>query len=98
MDAPKSPIKTVKTGRVVAQSSRKTVKVRVERPIRHPMYNKIVRRGRTFLVHDEAERCKVGDLVRIVETRPLSRLKRWRVLEIVLPPAAAAKGETGGAS
>jgi small subunit ribosomal protein S17 len=61
----------------------KTVTVAVERQVRHPLYRKIVRRKQTFLVHDETEKCKVGDVVRIIETRPISKTKRWRVLEII---------------
>ncbi len=61
----------------------KTVTVAVERQVRHPLYRKIVRRKQTFLVHDETEKCKVGDVVRIIETRPISKTKRWRILEII---------------
>jgi small subunit ribosomal protein S17 len=75
--------KTTKVGTVVAKKMKKTVTVEVERQIRHPLYKKTVRQRRTFLVHDETEKCKVGDLVRIIETRPISKMKRWRVLEIV---------------
>jgi small subunit ribosomal protein S17 len=61
----------------------KTVTVLVERQVRHPLYKKTVRKRRTFLAHDEYEKCKVGDLVRIIETRPVSKRKRWRVVEIL---------------
>ncbi len=61
----------------------KTVTVEVVRQIRHPLYRKTVRKKQTFLVHDAAEKCKVGDIVRIIETRPISKTKRWRVAEIV---------------
>jgi small subunit ribosomal protein S17 len=61
----------------------KTVNVLVERQVRHPLYKKTVRKRRTFLAHDEYEKCKVGDLVRIIETRPVSKRKRWRVVEIL---------------
>jgi small subunit ribosomal protein S17 len=61
----------------------KTVVVSVERIIRHPLYGKILRRTATFKAHDEANECAVGDRVRIMETRPLSKQKRWRVVEIV---------------
>jgi len=59
------------------------VKVLVERLERHPLYKKTVKRRKVFLVHDEHDKCKVGDVVRIVETRPISKLKRWRVAEII---------------
>ncbi|MGC9024365.1 MAG: 30S ribosomal protein S17 [Chloroflexia bacterium] len=70
-------------GRVVSNKMMKTVVVEVEYRRRHPLYQKIVRKRRRFLAHDEENTCQEGDLVRIVETRPLSRLKRWRVLEIL---------------
>jgi small subunit ribosomal protein S17 len=75
--------KTTKVGTVVAKRMKKTVTVQVERQVRHPLYKKITRQRRTFLAHDEYEKCKVGDVVRIIETRPISKLKRWRVVEIV---------------
>ena len=87
--------KTTKVGTVVAKNMKKTVTVQVERQIRHPLYKKIVRRRQTFLVHDETEKCKVGDTVRIVETRPISKLKRWRVLDIIGLSSSVASPETG---
>jgi len=75
--------KTTKTGVVIGNKMKKTVTVLVERPVRHPLYKKIIKKRKKFLVHDEYEKCKIGDVVRIVETRPLSKRKRWRVQEIV---------------
>jgi len=75
--------KTTKTGTVIGAKMTKTVTVQVERQFRHPLYKKIVRTRRTFLAHDEQGKCKVGDVVRIIETRPISRHKRWRVVEIL---------------
>jgi len=75
--------KTAKTGVVIGKKMRKTVTVLVERQLRHPFYKKIIRRRKKFLAHDEYEKCKIGDIVRIVETRPISRRKRWRVTEIL---------------
>ena len=75
--------KTTKVGTVVGKKMKKTVTIRVERQVRHPLYKKIIRSQKTFLAHDEYEKCKVGDVVRIIETRPISKLKRWRVVEIV---------------
>jgi small subunit ribosomal protein S17 len=69
-------------GLVIGDKADKTVKVRVERLVRHSQYKKMVRRRKTYAVHDEGNECQVGDRVRIVETRPLSKTKRWRVLEI----------------
>jgi small subunit ribosomal protein S17 len=83
MDTQGQARKTTKVGTVVAKKMQKTVTVEVERQVRHPLYRKTIRRKQTFLVHDEAEKCKVGDIVRIIETRPISKTKRWRVLEIV---------------
>src|SRR5512136_2763059 len=83
MDTPRQARKTTKVGTVVAKKMKKTVTVQVERQIRHPLYRKTIRRKQTFLVHDDAEKCKVGDIGRIIETRPISKTKRWRVLEII---------------
>ena len=91
MDTPRQARKTTKVGTVIARKMQKTVTVQVERQIRHPLYKKTIRRKQTFLVHDEAEKCKVGDVVRIIETRPISKTKRWRVLAIIgLTPALTA--------
>jgi small subunit ribosomal protein S17 len=95
MDTKGQKRKTTKVGTVVAKKMKKTVTVEVERQFRHPLYKKIVRRKKTFLVHDETEKCKVGDTVRIIETRPISRLKRWRVLEIVGLSASASDPAAG---
>jgi small subunit ribosomal protein S17 len=75
--------RTAKVGVVIGNNMKKTVTVLIERQVRHPFYKKIVKRRKKFLAHDEYEKCKVGDLVKIVETRPLSKRKRWRVLEIL---------------
>lgn len=83
MEAKREKRITTKIGTVIAKNSAKTVKVLVERLERHPLYKKTVKRRKTFLVHDEHEKCKIGDVVRIVETRPISKLKRWRVVEII---------------
>jgi len=72
-----------RSGVVVSKSGDKTVVVEVERRKRHEQYDKVIRQSKKFHAHDEANTAKVGDQVRIVETRPLSRLKRWRVIGIV---------------
>lgn len=72
--------KRILEGVVVSNAANKTVTVRVERRIRHPLYNKIVRRSKKYAAHDEDNRCQVGDVVRIEESRPLSKTKRWRVV------------------
>lgn len=72
-----------RVGTVVSDKMSKTVVVSVETTMRHPLYEKAVRRARKFYAHDADDGCKVGDLVRIAETRPLSKLKRWRVVEVI---------------
>ncbi len=87
--------KTAKVGVVVAKKTKKTVTVKVERQLRHPLYKKTIKRQKKFLAHDEYEKCKVGDVVRIIETRPISRRKRWRVLEIIGLSSAEIETELG---
>jgi small subunit ribosomal protein S17 len=71
--------KRVLQGTVVSDKCDKTVTVLVERKIRHPLYNKIIRRSKKYAAHDETNSCKIGDVVRIVESRPISKSKRWAV-------------------
>ncbi len=73
----------VRVGTVVSDKMDKTIVVKVETRMPHPLYGKIVRRSKKYTAHDEENQCRVGDLVRIMETRPLSRTKRWRLVEIV---------------
>jgi small subunit ribosomal protein S17 len=75
--------KKTRTGVVVSNKMQNTVVVAVERRLRHPIYGKVVRKTPHFYAHDGKNECEEGDLVRIMETRPLSKLKRWRVVEIV---------------
>ncbi|RRR71062.1 MAG: 30S ribosomal protein S17 [Candidatus Viridilinea halotolerans] len=75
--------KTQKVGRVVSDKADKTIVVAVDYLKPHPLYRKIIRKTSKFHAHDEDNTCKVGDVVRIEETRPVSRLKRWRVVEIM---------------
>jgi len=70
-------------GTVRSASMMKSVVVTVEALTRHSRYEKVVRRTRKFMAHDEADTCRVGDTVRIMESRPLSRRKRWRVVEVI---------------
>ena len=70
-------------GRVISDKMDKTVVLAVTRRIAHTRYNKVVNRTTTFKAHDEKNECKVGDLVKFIETRPLSKDKRWKVLEII---------------
>ncbi|MEO0295538.1 MAG: 30S ribosomal protein S17, partial [candidate division WOR-3 bacterium] len=71
------------TGIVVSDKMDKTVVVLVERRVRHPLYKKEIKKRKKFYAHDEKNECKIGDKVKIMETRPLSKLKRWRVVEII---------------
>ncbi|MHB8845483.1 MAG: 30S ribosomal protein S17 [Nitrospirota bacterium] len=70
-------------GRVVSDKMDKTVVLAVTRRIAHSRYNKVVKRTTKYKAHDEKNECKVGDMVRVIETRPISKDKRWKVLEIV---------------
>ncbi|HJX03455.1 MAG TPA: 30S ribosomal protein S17 [Dehalococcoidia bacterium] len=73
----------IRTGKVVSTKMQKTVIVEVMRLVRHPLYKKVMRRTKNYKAHDEKNACHLGDMVKIEETRPLSKDKRWRVLEIL---------------
>lgn len=73
----------VRVGRVVSNAMQKTAVVVVERLLKHSRYKKVIRRRKRITVHDENEVCQVGDVVRIMETRPLSKTKHWRYVETV---------------
>ncbi len=75
--------KKVREGTVISTKMHKTVTVNVERTISHPQYKKVVRRGKKYYAHHEKEDLKVGQKVRIQETRPLSKLKRWIVVDVL---------------
>ncbi|HVH25169.1 MAG TPA: 30S ribosomal protein S17 [Vicinamibacterales bacterium] len=75
--------KLEKVGVVVSDKMRKSIVVAVERQVRHGMYGKTMRRTSTFMVHDEEDAARVGDTVAIVETRPMSRSKRWALVRVV---------------
>ncbi|HIA48897.1 MAG TPA: 30S ribosomal protein S17 [Candidatus Hydrogenedentes bacterium] len=72
-----------RVGLVVSNKMDKTITVAVERRMQHPLYKKVIRRTRKFHAHDESNTCNIGDTVRIRESRPLSKLKRWRLVEVV---------------
>ena len=72
-----------RTGVVTSNKMDKSIVVSVDRKLQHPMYGKFVTKTKTFMAHDETNDCKIGDTVRIMETRPLSKLKRWRLLEVL---------------
>lgn len=79
----------VKIGKVIGDKMEKTVIVAINTPWRHPIYNKTVRRIVKYYAHDEKKLSKTGDTVMIIETRPLSRLKRWRVKEVMVKAEVA---------
>ena len=83
-------------GEVVSDRMQKSITVQVERRVRHPMYERVVKRSKKYHAHDEHNQCRVGDQVRIVETRPLSKTKRWRLLRIVRRRAGAVAMSTAG--
>ena len=72
-----------RTGVVVSDKMDKTIVVAIKTKVRHPLYGKMVNRTRKFKAHDEQNQCGIGDTVKIMETRPLSKDKRWRLVEIV---------------
>lgn len=76
----------VRTGVVTSDKAAKTVTVRVERNVAHPLYGKRMSKTKKYLAHDEKNEYQVGDIVRIMETRPLSKTKHWRVVELLERP------------
>lgn len=76
-------LRKVRIGKVVSDKMDKTIVVAVVDNVKHPLYNKIVKRTYKLKAHDENNECKIGDRVKVMETRPLSKDKRWRLVEIV---------------
>jgi len=76
-------LRKTKTGSVTSDKMDKTITVAVERKVKHPIYGKFVKKTTKFHAHDETNEAKPGDVVRIMETRPLSKTKRWRLVEIM---------------
>ena len=85
--------KRVLTGTVVSDKTDKTVVVRVERRVKHPLYGKIIKRSKKYHAHDEGNEFKEGQVVQIEETRPISKLKTWKVVERVDTHATPAKAD-----
>jgi len=81
--ATRKPARKERTGEVVSDKMQKTIVVRVERRFQHPKFKKVVTQYKKFYAHDEKEEAKVGDRVRIQETRPMSKTKCWQLLEVV---------------
>ncbi len=84
-----NPHKNEKVGPVVSTKMQKTIVVQVSRRVPHPLYKRIITKHKKFYVHDEENTARVGDIVRIVECRPLSKLKRWTLGEVVRRSALA---------
>ena len=84
-EAPTKPaaVKNEKVGQVVSTKMQKTIVVEVSRRVPHPLYKRIIGKRKKFYAHDEQSTAKPGDVVRIVESRPLSRLKRWTLVEVI---------------
>ena len=76
-------LRKTRTGKVVSDKMDKTIVVAVEDHVKHPLYKKIVKRTYKLKAHDENNECKIGDTVKVMETRPLSKNKRWRLVEIM---------------
>ncbi len=79
----KRPSRKTRTGKVVSNAMDKTIVVAVESMVSHPLYGKTVKRTSKLHAHDEKNECSVGDVVQIMETRPLSRTKRWRLVSVL---------------
>ena len=73
----------IREGRVLSNKMDKSISVAVERLVKHPIYGRYVRRTTKLMAHDEEQTCQVGDIVRVVETRPTSKRKRWRFVDVV---------------
>src|SRR5215471_2463836 len=86
----KQALKNEKVGQVTSTSMRKTIVVEVSRRVPHPLYKRIINKRKKFYAHDEEGTAKPGDVVRIVECRPLSTLKRWRLVEVIRRAAQVA--------
>jgi len=76
-------LRKMRSGVVTSNKMTKTITVVVERKIMHPFYGKFMKKSKKFMAHDENEECNIGDTVKIMETRPLSKKKRWRLIEIL---------------
>ena len=76
-------LRKIRTGVVSSNKMTKTITVAVERKVKHPIYGKFVKKTTKFHAHDEKNECTIGDVVKIMETRPLSKTKRWRLIEVV---------------
>ncbi|MCP4440463.1 MAG: 30S ribosomal protein S17 [Aureispira sp.] len=79
----KRNLRKQRVGVVTSNKMEKSITITVERRMKHPIYGKFVKKSNKFMAHDEKNECNIGDVVRIMETRPLSKSKRWRLIEIL---------------
>ena len=86
-------LRKTRVGKVVSNKMDKTIVVAIEDHVKHPLYKKIVKRTYKLKAHDENNECNIGDTVKVMETRPLSKDKRWRLVEIVTPGGVVKKGD-----
>ena len=83
MEQEQRNLRKERIGRVVSNKMTKSISVVVERKVKHPIYGKFLKKSTKFMAHDEKNECGIGDVVKIMETRPLSKSKRWRLVEII---------------
>lgn len=83
MEEVKRNLRKQRVGVVTSNKMDKTITISVERRVKHPIYSKTMKSSKKYLAHDEQNSCNIGDTVRIMETRPLSKRKRWRLVEII---------------
>jgi small subunit ribosomal protein S17 len=83
MESVNRNLRKQRTGIVTSNKMDKSITVSIERKVKHPIYGKTVKKSKKFVAHDEENTCNIGDTVRIMETRPLSKRKRWRLVEII---------------
>ena len=83
MEEIRTTSRKTRTGKVVSDKMEKTIVVAIEEHVKHPLYNKVVKRTYKLKAHDENNECAIGDTVRVMETKPISKDKRWRLVEIV---------------
>jgi small subunit ribosomal protein S17 len=83
----------IRQGVVVSDKMNQSIVVRVDRTLRHSLYKKVIRRSKRYMAHDQENICRVGDVVRIMECRPISRKKRWRLMEVLTKGEGLRSGE-----
>jgi len=83
LEQEKKVTRKTRIGVVVSNKMQKTITVAIERKVKHPIYKKYFKKTKKLVAHDEKNICNVGDLVKVMETRPLSKLKRWRLIEVI---------------